>query len=53
MEYSVKVWRTPVRESKEVLYHLTYRKEWMPERNLWREMLVRQERENVKETPSA
>jgi len=46
MEYSVKVWRTPVRESKEVLYRLTYRKEWMSERSLWRHMLVKQHREN-------
>ena len=44
MEYSVTVWRTPVRESKEVLYRLTYRREWMPERNCWRDMLVGQQR---------
>ena len=34
MEFVVIVWRTPVRESKEVLHRLTYRREWMPERNL-------------------
>jgi hypothetical protein len=46
MEYSVTVWRTPVRESKEVLFRLTYRKEWMSERNLWRHTLVRQQSES-------
>ena len=40
MEYSVTVWRTPVREWKEVLYRLSYRREWMPERNCWRDVLV-------------
>lgn len=44
MEYSVTVLRTPVRESKEVLYRLTYRREWVPERNFWRDTLVGQER---------
>ena len=47
MEYSVTVWRTPVREWKEVLYRLTYRREWIQELNCWRDMLVRQERDNV------
>jgi len=46
MEYSVTVWRTPIRESKKVLFRLTYRKEWMSERNLWRHTLVRQQRQN-------
>ena len=44
MEYSVTVWRTPVRESKEVLYSLTYRREWAPELNCWRDTLVGQQR---------
>jgi len=44
MEYSVTVWCTPVRECKEVLYRLTYRREWMPERNCWRDVVVKQER---------
>ena len=44
MEYSVTILRTPVRESKEVLYCLTYRREWVPERNCWRDMLVGQQR---------
>lgn len=52
MEYSVTVWRTPVRESVEVLYDLTYLREWMPEQNCWRDMLVRQERQNVPRIPT-
>jgi hypothetical protein len=44
MEYSITVWRTPIREYKEVLYRLTYHREWMPERSCWREFVVRQER---------
>ena len=44
-EYSVSVWRTPILEWKEVLYHLTYRREWMPERNSWLDTLVTQQRE--------
>src|SRR5579864_3172168 len=42
VEYSITVWRTPIGEFKEVLYCLTYRREWMPERNCWREIVVRQ-----------
>jgi hypothetical protein len=44
MEYSVQVWRTPIREWKEVLFRLTYRREWIPELNCWRDVVVRQER---------
>ncbi len=44
MEYSVTVWRTPVREWEEVLYHLTYRRAWIEELNCWRDFLVRQQR---------
>ena len=44
VEYSITVWRTPIGEWKEVLYRLTYRREWMPERNCWRDTVVRQER---------
>jgi hypothetical protein len=44
MEYSVTVWRTPVREWKEVLYRLTYRREWIPELNCWRDVLVKDQR---------
>ena len=44
MEYSVTVWRRPVREGKEVLYQLTFRREWIVELNHWRDVLVRQER---------
>ncbi len=44
MEYSVTVWRTPIGEGKEVLYRLTYWSEWLPERNCWRDVVVRQER---------
>jgi hypothetical protein len=44
VEYLVKVWRTPIRGCKEVLYRLTFRRDWLPERNCWRDMLVRQER---------
>ena len=44
MEYSVTVWRTPIGEWKEVLYRLTYWSEWLPERNCWRDVVVRQER---------
>ena len=40
MEYSVTILRTPVRESKEVLYCLTYRREWVPGEKCWRDMLV-------------
>jgi hypothetical protein len=47
MEYVVSVWRTPVRESKEVLYHLTYRREWIPEQNCWRDILVSQQRVDI------
>ena len=32
MEYSVTVWRAPVREGKEVLCQLTFRREWIVER---------------------
>jgi hypothetical protein len=44
IEYSVTVWRTPIGEWMEILYRLTYRREWMPERNYWRDIVVRQER---------
>jgi len=44
VEYSVMVWRTPIGEWKEVLFLLTYRREWIPERNCWRDIVVRQER---------
>jgi hypothetical protein len=44
MEYSVTVWRTPVGEWNEVLYTLTYRREWVPERDCWRDVVVRQQR---------
>jgi hypothetical protein len=44
MEYSVTVWRTPVRECEEVLYRLTFRREWIGELNHWRDVLIRQER---------
>jgi len=44
IEYSVTVWRTPIGEWKEVLYRLTYRREWLPERSCWRDVVVRQER---------
>lgn len=44
VEYSIVVWRTPIGEWKEALYLLTFRREWMPERNCWREIVVRQER---------
>lgn len=44
VEYSVMGWRTPIGEWKEVLYFLTFRREWMPERNCWREVVVKQER---------
>ena len=43
MEYSITVWRTPVRESKQVLYHLTFRREWVQELNCWRDTLVSQQ----------
>ena len=43
MESSVTVWRTPVR-GKEVLYQLTFRREWIVELNHRRDVLVRQER---------
>ena len=46
VEFVAIVWRTPVRESKEVLHRVTYRREWMPERNCWRYTLVNQERVN-------
>jgi hypothetical protein len=45
MDYSVKVLRTPVRESRQVLFQLTFRREWMFERELWRDILVSQKRE--------
>ena len=32
------------RGGKEVLYRLTYWSEWLPERNCWRDVVVRQER---------
>jgi len=47
MEYSVTVWRTPVRESKEVLHYLTFRREWIQELNCWRDTLVSQQIESV------
>jgi len=43
MEYSVTVWRTPVRESKEVLHYLTFRRDWIQELNCWRDTLVSQQ----------
>jgi hypothetical protein len=44
VEYSVMAKRTPIGEWKEVLYRLTYRTEWMAERNCWRDIVVKQER---------
>lgn len=44
MEYSITVWRTPVREWMEVLYRLTYRREWVAERSCWRDVLVKEEK---------
>jgi len=44
MEYSIAVWRTPVREWNAVLFQLTYRREWLPERNCWRDVLIKQEK---------
>ena len=44
VEYSVRVWRTPIGEWEKVLHLLTYRREWMPERNCWRDIVVKQER---------
>jgi hypothetical protein len=44
MEYSITVWRTPIGESKEVLYCLTFRREWVPELNCWRDVVVRQQK---------
>ena len=38
MEYSVTVWRTPIGEREEVLYRSTYPREWLPERNCWRDV---------------
>jgi len=34
MEYSVTVQRTRIKESKPVLFRLTYRREWVEERHL-------------------
>ena len=44
MEYSIMLWRTPIGGWMDVLYRLTYLTEWMPERNCWRDTVVRQER---------
>ncbi len=44
VEYSVLVWRIPIGEWENVLYLLTYRREWMPKRNCWRDIFLRQER---------
>lgn len=44
MEYSKTAWCTPIGERQEVLYRLSYRREWVPERNCWRDVVVRQER---------
>jgi len=43
-EYSVTVWRTAIREWSETLFRLTFRREWVAERNCWRDVLVKQER---------
>jgi len=44
MEYWVEAWHTPIGEWREVLFRLTYRREWLPERNCWRDVVVKQER---------
>jgi len=44
LEYSITVWRTPIGESKEVLYCLTFRREWIPELNCWRDVVVKQQK---------
>ena len=44
MEYTITVLRTPIGEWKEAKYLLTFLREWMPERNCWRDVLVRQQR---------
>ena len=35
---------TRKRKPSPYLYRLTYRREWVPERNCWRDMLVGQQR---------
>lgn len=44
MEYSVTVWRTPIREGNETLFRLPFRREWVPERNCRRDVVIKQER---------
>jgi len=43
-EYSITGWRTPVGEWMEVLYRLTFRREWIPEIGRWRDVVVKQEK---------
>jgi hypothetical protein len=42
--YSIEVMCSPVREVGQVFFRLTYRREWIMERELWRDTLVGQER---------
>jgi hypothetical protein len=42
--YSIEVMRSPVREFGQAFFRLKYRREWITERELWRDTLVSQER---------
>jgi len=43
MEYSIGVWRPPIKEWKAVLNVLTYHRKWLPGHNCWRDVLLKQQ----------
>lgn len=44
MQYTIQEWCTPIGELRSSLFELTYRREWVLERNCWRDLLVGQRR---------
>ena len=44
MQYTIQMWCTPIGEFRSSLFELTYRREWVLERNCWRDVLVGQRR---------
>lgn len=44
MQYTIQKWCTPIGEFRSSLFELTYHREWILERNCWREVLVGQRR---------
>mgnify|MGYP001026619433 CR=1 FL=1 len=40
MQYTIQGWRTPIGEFRSSLFELTFGREWVLERNCWRDVLV-------------